>query len=286
MSIPTVPGSDPDPHLAARPTLRSVVTSGAAAGRMAVEPVSPVGPPLPGRALLRQRWEDLVWAHWPVEPSVVAPLLPPGCRPDVLDDRTWVGLVPFRMRGIGLTAGPAVPLLGSFPEINVRLYSVGPDGRRGVVFRSLDATRLLPVVVARAAFGLPYVWSRARVRATGPTDRPGTALEYRVARRRSPAAPPAARSTLRVRVGEPVVGDELDHFLTARWGYHAVVRGRTVFAPVLHEPWPIHAAELLELDDELVAAAGLPAPTEAPHVRCSPGVDVVVGRPRPVGSAP
>lgn len=285
MSIPTVPGSDRDPHPSPRPVLRSVVTSGATPTRPPVEPVSPVGPPLPGRVLLRQRWEDLIWVHWPVEPSAVEPLLPPGCRPDVLDGRTWVGLVPFHMRGIGLAAGPRMPVLGSFPETNVRLYSVGPDGRRGVVFRSLDATRLLPVAVARLGFGLPYVWSRTRVHATGPTERPGTELEYRVARRRSPSALPAARSTVRVRVGEPVVGDELDHFLTARWGYHAVVRGRTVFAPVLHDPWPIHAAELVDLDDGLVAAAGLPVPPVAPRVRCSPGVDVVVGRPRPVGSA-
>jgi uncharacterized protein len=54
----------------------------------------------------------------------------------------------------GLLSLPAIPYLGSFAETNVRLYSVGPDGRRGVVFRSLDAARLMPVLAARWGFRL------------------------------------------------------------------------------------------------------------------------------------
>ena len=48
--------------------------------------------------------------------------------------------------------------------------------------------------------------------------------------------------------------------------------------PVDHEPWPVHRATLLDLDDELVAAAGLTV-EGAPHVLWSPGVHVRIGRP-------
>src|SRR6476660_5123227 len=65
------------------------------------------------------------------------------------------------MQGAGLGNGPGVPYFGSFNEINVRLYSREPDGNRGVVFLSLDASRLAVVLAARAA-GIPYVWSRTR----------------------------------------------------------------------------------------------------------------------------
>ena len=44
---------------------------------------------------------------------------------------------------------------GSFLETNVRLYSVDEHGRRGVVFRSLEADRLLPVLTARGRSGCP-----------------------------------------------------------------------------------------------------------------------------------
>ena len=42
-----------------------------------------------------------------------------------------------------------------------------------------------------------------------------------------------------------------------------------MFLPNEHEPWELHAAELLDLDDELVAAAGLPGVDGSAHrTRC------------------
>ena len=107
-----------------------------------------------------QRWTDAVFLHWRIPEAVAASFMPPGVVPDVFDGSAWVGLIGFRMQGAGLGRGPGVPYFGSFNEINVRLYSREPDGTRGVVFLSLDASRLAVVLAARAA-GIPYVWSRA-----------------------------------------------------------------------------------------------------------------------------
>ena len=103
---------------------------------------------------------DAVFLHWRIPEAVSASFMPPGVAPDVFDGSAWVGLIGFRMQGAGLGRGLGVPYFGSFNEINVRLYSREPDGTRGVVFRSLDASRLAVVLAARAA-GIPYVWSRA-----------------------------------------------------------------------------------------------------------------------------
>src|SRR3954453_14226414 len=116
-----------------------------------------------GPRLMRQDWTRLTFLHWAVDPALVAPLLPAGARPDVLDGASYVGLIPFRMRRIGLLGAPGLPYLGSFAETNVRLYSVDDAGRRGVVFRSLEADRLLPVLAARWIARLPYLWSRMRI---------------------------------------------------------------------------------------------------------------------------
>lgn len=40
-------------------------------------------------------------------------------------------------------------------EVNVRLYGVDGQGRRGVVFLSLEASSLPAVLAARALFSLP-----------------------------------------------------------------------------------------------------------------------------------
>ncbi|BCJ57558.1 DUF2071 domain-containing protein [Micromonospora endophytica] len=106
---------------------------------MDVEPVDAAPAQSFRRTVLRQRWEDLVFLHWPVEPAAVARLLPAGTRPDTFDGLSYVGLIGFRMVGLGLGGGPGIPYLGSFWETNVRLYSPGVPVRFGPLSRSGSA---------------------------------------------------------------------------------------------------------------------------------------------------
>lgn len=238
------------------------------------EPITREAPPLRGRVISTQSWRELTFLHWEVDPGLVAPLLPAGTRPDLFEDRTYVGLVPFRMVGMGLGRGPAVPWLGTFLETNVRLYSVDATGRRGVVFLSLDADRAVVVPVIRALVGAPYQWAGMRL------SRAGDTVTYE-ARRRLGERP---RSRVVVRAGAPRETTALDDFLTARWGAHVRRRGGTTYVPNAHAAWPLRDAEVLELDDQLVAAAGLPDLTERPpdHVAFSDGVYAEFTRPRRV----
>ena len=224
---------------------------------------------------MSQCWRDLTLVHWAVEPSLVERFLPTGVRPDTFEGLTYVGLVPFRMVDAGFSDGPAVPWLGSFLETNVRLYSVDHTGRRGIVFLSLDADRLAVVLGARAALRLPYRWARMRYDERRVGD---VATHTYEARLRAPAQ---GASRLVVRVGQRREPTDLDHFLTARWGLHTRAWGRTLFVPNAHEPWPLHDAEVVALDDGLVASVGLPgvARRTPDHVAFSPGVRTRFGRP-------
>lgn len=211
--------------------------------------LDPHAPPLPGRAVIRQRWSDFVFLHWRVSPEIVAPFMPPGTRPDVdANGDAWVGLIPFVLSDHAFLPLPPVPGLGTFIEINVRTYSIDEAGRRGVVFRSLDAEQLPSVLAARALFGLPYQWMRAQQHIAEGT------LEYR-SRRRTGTHP---TTHIHARPGTTTVDTELSRFLTARWGFHERHLGRTLYARNTHEPWTLVDAELLHLDDQLLAAAGFP----------------------------
>lgn len=241
------------------------------AGGVVVEPISALSPRPAGRTLLTQSWLDLTFIHWAADPASVAPLLPAGTVPDALGGVTYVGLVPFRMHRVGWLGLPGVPYLGSFPETNVRVYTVDALGRRGVAFLSLDASRLIPVVVARVFFRLPYLWSRMTVRRA-------SGLVTYSSRRRWPG-PRGAYSRITVRPGEPIEEPtELEHFLTARWAMHSSSpSGRVRYLPNNHAQWPLHRATLLECDEDLTRTAGVLGLGEPVSVLYSPGVAVRFG---------
>jgi uncharacterized protein len=236
------------------------------------EPITSEAPELTGRAMMNQGWRDLTFLHWAVAPEEVASRMPPGVRPDTLDGVTYVGLIPFRMVGAGIAGGRGVPWLGSFLETNVRLYSVDDTGRRGIVFLSLDTDRAAVVVGARAAFGLPYRWARMRHRAADD-------VHTYDARLRRPG--PRPQSHVVIRTGARRRSTELDDFLSARWGLHVRWWRRTLYVPNRHQPWPVHDAEVLALDDGLMASVGLPDLAGRPpdHVAFSPGVHTEFGFP-------
>ena len=234
--------------------------------------MSVTAPALSPPHMMRQQWRDLTFLHWAVPPESVARFFPPGVRPDVIDGRTYVGLIPFRMVGAGFAHGPAVPWAGTFLETNVRLYSVDGTGRRGIVFLSLDADRAVVVAGARAVFGLPYRWARMRYSADGDVRRYAARLRW-------PGV--SAASRVSVRVGGPATVGPLEEFLTARWGLHVAHLGRTLYVPNEHPVWPLRNAEVLELDDGLVASVGLGDLARRPpdHVAFSDGVPVRFGMP-------
>lgn len=245
----------------------------------AARPISAIAPALAGRPSASQRWSQLVFIHWRVDAADVAPLLPPGLRPDEFDGSSWVGLIPFVLDRATVFGSPPVPYFGNFVEVNVRLYAVDEQGRRGVVFVSLEASRLAAVLAAQALFRLPYRWSRTRLTYPEHPTAPqlnSPLLRYTSVRHGSRQA----HTSIVARPGTvPVAGDPLADFLTARWALFTSIRGRLVHLRNHHEPWPLFTAELITLQDTLLAVAGFPGLAERrpDSVLYSPGVTTWFG---------
>lgn len=228
-------------------------------------------PPLRPPVWVEQFWGDLTFLHWPVDPASVAHLYPPGTAPDVFSDGlTYVGLVPFVMHRSAVAGRVPLPYFGAFAETNVRLYSVDAAGRHGVLFRSLETTRLAVVGATRLGMGVPYTWARLRVTRTG--DR----ITY-VGTRRWPER--GLQTLAELAIGAPVDPTPLEVWLTARWGAHTRKAGRTWWVPNEHPTWPLRQAEVVELTDDLVPASGV-VPVGPPlRALFSPGVQARFGRP-------
>jgi uncharacterized protein YqjF (DUF2071 family) len=224
-----------------------------------------------GRGVLRMRWHDLLFAHWPIPAETLRPLIPSALEVDTFDGSAWLGVVPFRMSAVGPVGGPTPPILGRFGEVNVRTYVRHRD-RPGIWFFSLDAASLLTVLGARAWFHLPY-----RLAAVSCRTDPDGVVTYRS--RRALAGPGDARLAASYRPVAPIevaaIGS-LIAFLTERPSLYAADRhGRIYRGDVRHGPWPLQAAEAELREESLIAAAGLVRPATAPILSFARRLDVV-----------
>jgi len=181
------------------------------------------------------QWCDLLFAHWRIEPAVLRPLIPPALELDLWQGEAWLGVVPFRMRGVG----PAfTPFGSSFAELNVRTY-VRHGNRAGVWFFSLDAASKVGVRLARRFFYLPYFDARMTMEERGEGFRYTSERTHR-------GAPAARLDTTYAPIGplaQPEPGTLTD-WLTARYSlFSADPRGRIYRGDVAHAPWPLQPAE-------------------------------------------
>jgi uncharacterized protein len=220
----------------------------------------------------RQRWHAMTFLHWRYHPEDLRPFLVSGLEPDTYDGSAWVSITPFLMKDFRLGPLPAVPGASTFPETNVRTYVRGPDGRDGLWFFSLEADSVPTVLGASSLYGVPYQFADMEVEE-------GQVVRYRSRRREKPEI----GHDISVRPGHPCASpSELDHWLTGRWRAYSTIAGRLTAVPVQHQPWPLWDAEMVQLEQTLLGAAGLSEPAGDPLVHYSPGVDVRLGVPVPL----
>jgi uncharacterized protein len=229
------------------------------------------------RPVMLQGWYNLTSVHWRYNPEFVQALLPKGFTVDTFEGSAWVGLIPFEMRRIRLPFGPNGGLgagrFGTFPETNIRTYVVDQKGRRGVWFFSLDITRLVPTLIARTCYGLPYCTAEMSIESTGS--------EVRYHSRRNWPKPKDAFCDLKVHIGSRLTVDpeSPEAFVSAQWALGSTFAGQLIWAQIEHPEWELHSASLIHCHESLVTAAGLPDPKGDPLVLWSPGVEVRIGRP-------
>ena len=239
-------------------------------------------PPRPWR--WRQSWLDVLFAHWPVPAERLRPLIPEALAVEEFDGTAWLGVVPFRMQGVGLRGVPDLPRLSAFPELNVRTY-VEAEGKPGVWFFSLDAANPVAVWTARRFFHLPYYRADMSVevapaeliyRSRRLSDNGGTAL---FSARYGP-----------VSAANAATPGSLDHWLTERYClYSRAADGSVYRADVHHCPWALQPADAEIAVNTMTDPLGISLPNQPPILYYSKRLDVVAWSPvqlaDPLGAA-
>lgn len=181
-----------------------------------------------------QTWRHLLFAHWPIDAQLLRAHVPVALPIDEFDGSAWLGITPFVVESLRMRGTLPLPLLSSFPELNIRTYAT-IDGKPGVVFLRLDTSSRAAIGAARMAYRLPYAHASLSVRveedgaAMARSSRDGgtIALDY------APTGP-----TFEAEPGT------LEHFLTERYRlYTTDEHGHPRWADIHHRPWPLREGQ-------------------------------------------
>ncbi|WP_255195915.1 YqjF family protein [Halorarius litoreus] len=229
--------------------------------------------------LVSMTWRDVLFAHWPVAPDVVAETLPEGLSVDTFDGRAYLGVVGFVMDRIRPRGSP---IGRSFGELNLRTYVRDDADTPGIYFYNLDASDRLGVWLARKLFRLPYYPAEMRV------ERRGRSVEFTADRVAADAPPVAFDATYEPDGAQFEAEPEtLPFFLTERYRFYTESRprgghepgdGRLYYGDIGHEPWPLYEATADIRENGLFAANGFEQPDGEPLCHYSPKLDVLAGR--------
>jgi uncharacterized protein YqjF (DUF2071 family) len=230
--------------------------------------------PLPGGSwIMGQSWEDLLFAHWRVDAAALRRLVPTGLELDEHDGSAWLGVTPFVLSHLRLRGTLPLPLVSSFPEINVRTY-VTAGGKPGIWFFSLDTSSRGAVEAARRLYRLPYFHARMSV------EHRGGRVHCSSTRRES--GRPFVFSGDYAAAGESFTAEpgSLEEFLTERYCLYAADERGLHRAEIHHPPWPLRRAEA-KLDLNTMPPDGLELQGE-PLLHLSERQDVVIWPLEPV----
>jgi uncharacterized protein YqjF (DUF2071 family) len=215
------------------------------------------------RPLWRQRWREVLFLHWPIDVAILRPLIPAALAIDAFDGQAWLSVVPFRMDRVHPRLLPAMPLVSSFPEINVRTY-VTHDRKPGVYFLDIQAGARLGAWLARRLSGLPYRFTPMSMKRVAERvifrlqTNDGFAVSYEM---RSAAGAVARAGTL-------------DHWLLERYClYCAYSNGDIARGEIDHAPWCVEDVDF-ELSNGHVLDRRLPLFDRPALAHASAGVAV------------
>jgi uncharacterized protein len=227
--------------------------------------------PLPARPwVMGQTWERLAFLHWPVDPDVLADVLPPGVEPDLYDGSAWVGVTPFEVHSFRLRLTLPVPLISTFPEINVRTY-VTSAAKPGIWFMSLDTSSRLAVLAARMAYRLPYHHAGRQA-----SRQHGAWVQFASVR-----GDGGARFAARYRPTGPVreaQAGSFEHFMAERYCLYTVDEQLQLLrGDIHHRPWPLQPADVEITENTMARPYGIEL-TGDPRVHYAERLDVVFWR--------
>jgi uncharacterized protein YqjF (DUF2071 family) len=195
-----------------------------------------------------QEWHGNIMLHWKVDAEQLRKCIPAGLELDLFEGDAYVSVIAFSVRKLHPRGIPPLPGLSSFHETNLRTYVVR-DGKPGIFFLNIDASRSLPVSLARMLTKLPY--RKAQI------DRVGHLYNLK-----------GKGSRLNIRyVPKEIISRKsaLDKWLTERHCLYELDGKRLFRIDIHHKPWKLRSMLYVINDVEYAYCEGLPVLVHYAH---------------------
>lgn len=235
---------------------------------------------------MTQTWNDLLFAHYAIEPAVLRALVPDVLTLDIFQGTAWLSCTPFWVSNLRPPGVPTLPIISKFPELNVRTYVTYQD-KPGVYFFSLDAGNLSAVWGARMFYRLPY-WHadmklKVRQQARQSHQVRTRDIEYHSRRIHGPKAGsrmPEFHGTYGpvspIKRASP---GSLAEFLAERYCLYTWNRKRLYRAEIHHLPWPLQMAETEIAANSMADPIGITLPAMPDFTQFARSIKVLVWGP-------
>lgn len=232
------------------------------------------------KSLMGQKWSNLLFLHYRVDPKELQKLIPPPLELDLHNNEAWISVVPFKMSSI--KPGNITNVVPNFPEINVRTY-VKYGEQRGVYFLTLDASNKLVVKTSSLFPGLPYKQAKMTQKGDGSSKNPFSIKSTRT-EKYAPHAEFEASYEVTTEEGQSVQ-DDLSKFLIERYRFFGVNKDGTVIkTDINHEQWPVKKAQVnIKKNTMLDSIKEIKIIDSNPLVQYVEEMDVKVWAPKEVG---
>jgi uncharacterized protein YqjF (DUF2071 family) len=217
--------------------------------------------------LLSQRWNDLLFAHFAIDPPKLRRLVPSALTLDLYDGVAWLTISPCYTSHMRPSGVPPLPGVSFFSQLNLRTC-VTMDGKPGLFYFSVDAANLSAVWFARVFFRMPYwhsaiQFSGATIQARNPAEK---TIRFRSRRLHGPASlnGPARFEAIYAPEGDPERArrGSLDEFLTERYCVYSWSRRKFYRTELHHQPWPLQQASVEIRANSIAEPLGLALPAQ------------------------
>lgn len=186
-----------------------------------------------GRWQYYQEWNEALFLHWIVDESWLHSHVPEGYELEEFDGRYYVSLIVFQMQHLHPRGLPSMKFTSDFYQINFRTY-VKVNGKSGVYFLNIEASRRFIVMLAGALSGLPY--DLAQIQKKGHRYYAINSFKGR-------------KIDIEYSLGNPIsIKSELDIWLTEKYCLYKGSGDKIARYDVHHAEWELQEVEARKLD--------------------------------------